>query len=96
MRAVPLKYLMFNFEIFLKKNFASLKIIYLFIKSFVNPFDDIALTFFDSSFNSFLFKFYSLLSKSVFFTKLAISRLLAKFACFTLAIKFSDVNLLNS
>ena len=56
----------------------------LFIKSFVNPFVDIALTFFDSSFNSFLFDvtFCSLISKSVFLKKLAISLLLAKFALF--------------
>ena len=37
--------------------------------------------FFDSSFNSFLFK-------SVFFMKLAISLLLAKFACANVAVKF--------
>ena len=42
---------------------------------------------------TFLLKFLSLSSKSVFFTKLAISFLLAKFACFSLAVKFSDVNL---
>ena len=55
-----------------------------FIKSFVNPFVDIALTFIDSSFNSFLFDVtsFSLLFKSVLFTKLAISLLLAKFAFF--------------
>ena len=64
----------------------ALRILNSFIKSFVNPFVDMALTFFDNSFNSFLFKF-------VFFTKLAISLLLAKFACFSLAIKPSDVNL---
>ena len=63
--------------------------LYLFIKYFVNPFIDIASTFFDSSFNSFLFKF-------VFFEKLAISFLLTKFACVNLAVKFSAVNLLNS
>ena len=42
------------------------------IESFVNPFVDIALTFLDSSFNSFLFDVtsFSLLSKSVLFTKL--------------------------
>ena len=47
---------------------------------------DIALTFFDNSFNSFLFDApsFSLLSKSVFFTKLAISFLLAKLADFNL------------
>ena len=37
-----------------EKYFAPLRIINLFIKSFVNPFVDIALTFSDSSFNSFL------------------------------------------
>ena len=81
----------------------------LFIKSFVNLFVDIALAFSKSSFNPFstsacfvlfevilLFKFFSLSSKSVFFTKLAILFLLAKFACVNLAIKFSDVNFLNS
>ena len=31
-----------------------------------------------------------------FFTKLAISPLVPKFACFNLAVKFSAVNLLNS
>ena len=57
-------------------------ILNLFIKSFVNPFVDIVWNFFDSSFNSFLFDVtsFSLLSKSVFFTKLAISLLLAKVA----------------
>ena len=56
------------------------------IKSFVNPFVDIALTFFHSSFNSFFFdvKSFSLLSKSVFFTKLALLLLLGKFAHFNL------------
>ena len=73
----------------------------LFIKSFVNTFVDIALSFFDSSFNSFLFeviflfKFFSLLSKSAFFTKFEISFLLTKFACANLAVKFSFFNLLN-
>ena len=64
----------------------------LFIKSFVNPFVDIALTFSSSSFNlfllevTFLFKFFSLLSNSVFFTKIAISFLLTKFACANLEV----------
>ena len=55
------------------------------------------LTVFDSSFNPFLFnvKSFSLLSKCVFLTKLAISYLLAKFACCNLKSKFSAVNLLN-
>ena len=73
-------------------------------KSFV----DNSLNFSDSSFNSFststcfvLFEviflsiFFSLLSESVFYTKLAISFLLAKFNCASLALKLSDVNLLN-
>ena len=38
-----------------EKYFATLRKLNLFIKSFVNPFVDISLTFFDSSFNSFLF-----------------------------------------
>ena len=84
-------------------------ILYLFIRSFVNPFVDTSLTFFDSSFNSFstntcfllfeitfLFNFFSLLSKSVFSRKLAISLLLGKFSCVNLAVKFFSVNLLNS
>ena len=67
------------------------------MKSFVNPFVDIDLTFFDSSFNSFSFDvtFFSLLSKSVSFRKLEILILLANFGCFSLAVKFSVVNLLN-
>ena len=44
----------------------------------------------------FLFNSFSVSSKSVFFTKLTISFLLAKFACANLAAKFSPVNLLNS
>ena len=68
------------------------------IKSFVNPFVDIALTFFDSSFDSFLFDVisFSLLTKFVLFTKLAISLWLAKFAHFNLKSKISPVNLLHS
>ena len=105
----------------------------MFVKSFFNPFVDIALTFLDSSFNSFLFHFcfifkntkfiyqiffnpcvyialpffdwsfnsflfdvtsFSLLSKSVFFTKLAIPLLPAKFN-FSLAVKSPAVNFLN-
>ena len=38
----------------------------------------------------------SLLSKSILFIKLAISLLLANFACFNLAEKFANVNLLSS
>ena len=80
-----------------EKYFSPLRILNLFIKSFINPFVDIALTFIDGSFNSFLYDvtFFSLLSKSVFFTKLAISFLLAKFACFSLAVTWSDAKLLN-
>ena len=72
-----------------QKYFALLTLLYLFIKSLVSSFFDIALTFFDSSFNSFstsmcfvlfqltfLFKFFSFSSNSVFVTKLAISFLL--------------------
>ena len=85
-----------------EKYFAPLRILNLFIKPFVNPFVDVALAFFDSSFNSFLFEvtflfnFFSLSLKSVFFTKLAISILLAKFVCANLAVKLSNVILLNS
>ena len=68
------------------------------IKSFVNPFVDIALTLFDSSSDSFLLNVtsFSSLSKSVFLTKLALSLFLARLAYFSLAVKFSDVDLLNS
>ena len=92
-----------------EKYFAPLRILYPFIKFFVNAFVDFTWTFFDSSSNSFstsicfvlfvvtfLSKFFSLLSKSVFFTKSTISALVAKFACFNLAVEFSAVNLLNS
>ena len=44
----------------------------------------------------FLFNFFSLLLKSFLFAMLAISVLLPKFACFSLAAKFSDVKVLNS
>ena len=109
--AVPLKYLMHFlsgtntkqlWNIPEEKHFASFRILNLLIKSFVNPFVDIALTCFDTSFNAFLFevtflfKFFSLSPKSVFFTKLTISFLLAKFVCANLGAKCSDVNLLNS
>ena len=80
-----------NFEIILRKNILlHLRILNLFI-NFVGPFVDIALTFFDSSFNSFLFdvKFFRSLSK------VAITVLLANFTCFSLAVKVSDVTLLN-
>ena len=97
---MPVKYLMYflasiNTEKFWKipeeKYIAPLRILNL-------PLVDIALTFFDSSFNSFLFDVtsFSLLSKSVFFKKLAISILLATFALFNLKSKIAAVNLLNS
>ena len=95
-RAVPLKYLMYFlagintkqvWKVIEEKYFAPLRILNLFIKSFVNHFVDIALTFFDSSFDSFLFevtflfKFFSSSTKSFLFVKLAISFFLAEFAC---------------
>ena len=43
----------------------------------------------------FLFKFFSLSSKSIFFTKLTISFLLVKFPCANFPVKFSTSNLLN-
>ena len=92
-----------------EKRLASSRILYSFIKSFVSPIVDIASTFTDGLFNLFstntyfvlfelitLLKPNNLLSKSVFFTKLAISLSVAKFACFNLAAKFPAVNLLNS
>ena len=92
-----------------KKYFATLNVLYTFIKSLVSPFVVIDLIFFDSRFNSFsastcfvlfevkfLFNFFSWSSKHVFFTKLAISILLAKFACANLEGIFAHVNLLNS
>ena len=81
-----------------EKYIPPLIILNLSIKSFVNPFVNIALAFFDSLFNSFLFDvtYFSLLLKSVLFPKLATSLLLAKFACFDLAAIFSNVNLLNA
>ena len=71
-----------------EKYFAPLRILNLSIKSFVNPSVDIALTFFDSSFNLFLFK-------SVLSSTFAISLLLATFSSSNLAVIFSPVNLLN-
>ena len=80
-----------------EKYFALLRILNLFLQSFVNTFFDIVLTFFNSSFTSFLFDVtsFSLLSKSAFLAKLAISFLPATFACFSLTVKFSDVDLTN-
>ena len=90
-----------------EKYFAPLRILNLFIKSFANLFVDLALTFFDISFNifssstcfvlfevTFLYIFFSLASKS-FFMKLAISFLPNKSACANLVEKCSDVNLSN-
>ena len=105
-RVVPLKYIMYilagrntkrYWNIPKEKYFAPWRILSLFVESFLNGFVDIALTFFDSSFNSFLFDVtsFSLLSKSVFFTILPISFLLTKFACLSLALKSSTVNLFN-
>ena len=84
-----------------EKYLAPLRISYPFIKSSVNPFVDISSTFFDSSFSTstclvlfeliLLLKFNSL-SKSVLCMKLAVSFLLAKFACFNLVANFSAVN----
>ena len=91
-----------------EKYFVPLGILYSFIKSLVRPFVNIASSFFDRSFNLlsvstsfvlfeviFLFKFFSLSSRSVFKKSLAISCLLSKFACANLASKFSAVNLSN-
>ena len=60
----------------------------LFIKFFVKPFVDNVLTFFDNLFNSFLLKVVLLgyYQNPLFFTKSAISLLLAKFTCLTLAL----------
>ena len=87
------------------KYFAPLINWYIFIKFFANIFVNIILTFSDSWFNSsecfvlfeviFLFNFFSLLLKSVSFTKSAISGFVAKFACFNIAVKFSTVQLLE-
>ena len=92
-----------------RKIFCSIKNTKFIYQAFVNLFVDITLSFSDSSLNSlststgfvlfevtFLFKYFSLLSKSVFLTKSAKSFLLAKFACANLEVKFSGVNSLNS
>ena len=95
---------------FIDQYFPPLSVQYLFIKSTVNPFVDIILTFFSRSsclvlisISFVLFEVIlsviSLLSKSVFFTKSVISEisvLLAKFPYFNLAGTFSDVHLLTS
>ena len=56
------------------------------------------INFFDNSFNLFLFEvtFSRLLSKFVFFTKLDILLLLAKFVFANLVWRLSDINLLKS
>ena len=79
------------------------------MKSFVNPFIDIILTFPDRSFNLFLtstclvlFKviflllFISFSSKYIFFYEISNTSLVAKFAFANLAAKLSAVNLSNS
>ena len=55
----------------------------------MNPFVDVAWTFFNNEYDSYLcdVKIFCLLSKSVFFTELAISFLLDKFASLSLAVK---------
>ena len=97
-RAEPLKYLMYflagaNIKYFWiipeEKCFAPLRTLNLFIKCFINHFANITLTFYHSSFNSFL-------SRSTFFIKKVISLLLAGFACANLVVKCSAVNLLIS
>ena len=106
-QVVPLKYLIYllaginakqNSNIPKEKYFTVLRMLNLFVESFVNLFVDTALNFLDKLFNSFLFNVisFSLLSKSVFFTKLAVSLLLAKYCGFSLAVKLSNVNLLYS
>ena len=78
-----------KFEIFLKNILLHYPLrILIYIKYFVNPFVDIAFTYFNSLFISFLVKVtvFSFPSKLVFFTKLAISFSIAKFAWFSLAL----------
>ena len=66
------------------------------MKSFVNPFADIALAFFDSGFNSFFCcNIFYLIVKICFYKTINITYV-AKFSCFDLGAKFPDVNLLNS
>ena len=57
-----------------------------------------AVTFFDSSLIYFCFMEHFLVYNQnlYFFTKLAVSYLLDKFVCLSLALKFPDVNLLTS
>ena len=79
-----------------EKYFSPLRALNLFIKSFVNPFVDITFTFFLFILFLFYVTSFSLLSKSVIFTKLAMSLLLAKFARNKLKSKVSVVNLWSS
>ena len=72
-----------------RKIFCSITNTKLIYQIFCQLFVDFALNFFDCSFNSFLFK-------SIFFTKLAKSLLLAKSAYDKFAVKLSDVIFLNS
>ena len=91
------------------KYFVTLRILYPFIKSFLDDFVDISLTSPDRSSRFFstckyfalfevilLFMFIRYLSKYVFSAKSEISSLVANFACFNLASKLSAVDLLNS
>ena len=86
----PIMFMLWNIP--KEKYFSPLRTLNLFIKSFVNPFVDIALTFFDSLFILFYVTSFSLLPKSVIFTKLAMSLLLAKFARNKLKSRVSVVN----
>ena len=105
-RVVPVKhYFFFSWYIYYiilkyswKKYVAPLRILNLFIKSSVNPFVNIASTFFRDSFNSFLFDVISFisLSKSVLLKKLLMSLLLARLARFNLKAQIFALNLLNS
>ena len=72
-----------------RKKFTPLRVLNLFIKSFVSHFVDIALTFLIVHLTHFIWY-------NIFSTKLAISLFLGKFASFGLAVIFSDVTLLNS
>ena len=81
--------------------FCTIKNVYLFIKSSVNPYVEIK--FSHSSFSSFststcfiFFRFVSLSSKSDSFTKSLISGFVVKFTYSNLAVKFPAVNLINS
>ena len=86
------------------KYFAPLKILYLSIKSFVSSFVDISLklfSFFSTSKFFYLKQLFVLIftvfsSKYVFFSKSAISSLVAKFAYFNVSAKCSLVHLLLS